>query len=104
MVPGSGHKISQFTTRQVLFYQAKCLLEKILKALKRLIQFHNLFCHHQSSDTILDYLIASDNYEDYMYSLVEHTILLHGVMCTNTVVSWDGWLYGVTLIKCLILK
>jgi hypothetical protein len=44
----------------------------------------------------LDYLIASENYEDYMYALVEayNPVAVQNVMCTNTLsVSWDGYLY-----------
>lgn len=44
----------------------------------------------------LDYLLASENYEEYMYSLVEayNPAAVQNVMCTNTLsVSWDGYLY-----------
>lgn len=44
----------------------------------------------------LEYLVASDNYEDYMYALVEafNPSAVANVMCTNTIsISWDGWLY-----------
>ena len=43
----------------------------------------------------LDYLIASENYEEYMYALVEayNPEAVKNVMCTNTLsISWDGWL------------
>jgi hypothetical protein len=47
-------------------------MEKISKALKEDFNIEFLLIHIKSSNcTILDYLIASDNYEDYMYSLVE---------------------------------
>ena len=49
----------------------------------------------------------SDNYEDYMYSLVEafNPGTLSGVMCTNTLsVSWDGWLYDCDFNQMLELK
>ncbi|OYX26154.1 MAG: radical SAM protein [Flavobacteriales bacterium 32-35-8] len=61
------------------------------------IQFHNLFAlTNLPISRFLDYLIASDNYEDYMYALVEayNPKAVSNVMCTNTLsVSWDGYLY-----------
>ena len=61
------------------------------------IQFHNLFAiTNLPISRFLDYLIASENYEDYMYALVEayNPAAVHNVMCTNTLsVSWDGYLY-----------
>ena len=61
------------------------------------IQFHNLFAiTNLPISRFLDYLIASDNYEDYMYALVEayNPVAVQNVMCTNTLsVSWDGHLY-----------
>ncbi|WP_370477805.1 arsenosugar biosynthesis radical SAM (seleno)protein ArsS [Tamlana flava] len=61
------------------------------------IQFHNLFAiTNLPISRFLDYLIASENYEDYMYELVEayNPAAVENVMCTNTLsVSWDGYLY-----------
>ncbi len=61
------------------------------------IQFHNLFAiTNLPISRFLDYLIASENYEDYMYQLVEayNPAAVENVMCTNTLsVSWDGYLY-----------
>lgn len=61
------------------------------------IQFHNLFAiTNLPISRFLDYLIASENYEDYMYALVEafNPIAVENVMCTNTLsVSWDGSIY-----------
>lgn len=61
------------------------------------IQFHSLFAiTNLPISRFLDYLIASDNYEDYMYALVEayNPQAVQNVMCTNTLsVSWDGYLY-----------
>lgn len=61
------------------------------------IQFHNLFAlTNLPISRFLDYLIASENYEDYMYNLVEayNPAAVANVMCTNTIsVSWDGYLY-----------
>jgi len=61
------------------------------------IQFHNLFAiTNLPIARFLDYLIASENYEDYMYALVEayNPAAVEHVMCTNTLsVSWDGYLF-----------
>ena len=61
------------------------------------IQFHNLFAiTNLPIARFLDYLIASENYEDYMYSLVEayNPSAVENVMCTNTLsISWDGYLF-----------
>lgn len=61
------------------------------------IHFHNLFAiTNLPISRFLDYLIASENYEDYMYALVEayNPVAVANVMCTNTLsVSWDGYLY-----------
>jgi radical SAM/Cys-rich protein len=72
------------------------------------IDFHNLFAiTNLPISRFLDYLIASDNYEDYMYSLVEayNPAAVQNVMCTNTIsVSWDGWLYDCDFNQMLDLK
>jgi len=72
------------------------------------IQFHNLFAiTNLPISRFLDYLIASDNYEDYMYSLVEayNPTAVSSVMCTNTIsISWDGWLYDCDFNQMLELK
>ncbi|AUC82495.1 arsenosugar biosynthesis radical SAM (seleno)protein ArsS [Lacinutrix sp. Bg11-31] len=61
------------------------------------IKFHSLFAiTNLPIARFLDYLIASENYEDYMYSLVEayNPAAVENVMCTNTLsVSWDGYLF-----------
>lgn len=72
------------------------------------IQFHNLFAiTNLPISRFLDYLIASENYEDYMYALVEayNPEAVKNVMCTNTLsVSWDGWLYDCDFNQMLDLK
>jgi len=72
------------------------------------IQFHNLFAiTNLPISRFLDYLIASGNYEDYMYGLVEafNPSALENVMCTNTLsVSWDGHLYDCDFNQMLHLK
>jgi radical SAM/Cys-rich protein len=72
------------------------------------IQFHNLFAiTNLPISRFLDYLIASENYEDYMYQLVEafNPSAVANVMCTNTLsVSWDGYLYDCDFNQMLNLK
>ncbi|GAA0872972.1 arsenosugar biosynthesis radical SAM protein ArsS [Gangjinia marincola] len=72
------------------------------------ISFNDLFAiTNLPISRFLDYLIASENYEDYMYALVEayNPAAVANVMCTNTIsVSWDGWLYDCDFNQMLNLK
>ncbi|APZ46244.1 radical SAM protein [Polaribacter reichenbachii] len=72
------------------------------------IDFHSLFAiTNLPISRFLDYLIASENYEDYMFSLIEayNPTAVANVMCTNTLsVSWDGWLYDCDFNQMLNLK
>ena len=72
------------------------------------IHFHSLFAiTNLPISRFLDYLIASENYEDYMYALVDayNPGAVSGVMCTNTIsISWDGWLYDCDFNQMLGIK
>lgn len=72
------------------------------------IHFHNLLAiTNLPISRFLDYLIASGNYEDYMYTLVEayNPLAVENVMCRNTLsVSWDGWLYDCDFNQMLCMK
>ncbi|MGY0407048.1 MAG: arsenosugar biosynthesis radical SAM (seleno)protein ArsS [Polaribacter sp.] len=72
------------------------------------IDFHNLFAiTNLPISRFLDYLIASENYEDYMTALVDayNPAAVENVMCTNTLsISWDGWLYDCDFNQMLNLK
>jgi radical SAM/Cys-rich protein len=72
------------------------------------IDFNSLFAiTNLPISRFLDYLIASDNYEDYMYALVEafNPKAVANVMCTNTIsVSWEGYLYDCDFNQMLGLK
>ena len=72
------------------------------------IQFHNLFAiTNLPISRFLDYLIASENYEDYMFNLVEayNPMAVENVMCTNTLsVSWDGYLFDCDFNQMLELS
>lgn len=55
----------------------------------------------------LDYLLESDNYRDYMQTLIEafNPGTVEGLMCRNTIsVSWDGYLYDCDFNQMLDLK
>ncbi len=72
------------------------------------ITFNNLFSiTNLPISRFLDYLIASENYEDYMVSLVDayNHKAIENVMCTNTIsIGWDGWLYDCDFNQMLNLK
>lgn len=72
------------------------------------IKFNSLFAiTNLPISRFLDYLIASENYEDYMHALVDayNPMAVANVMCTNTLsVSWDGWLYDCDFNQMLNLK
>ncbi|MFV8225597.1 arsenosugar biosynthesis radical SAM (seleno)protein ArsS [Christiangramia aquimixticola] len=72
------------------------------------IDFNSLFAiTNLPISRFLEYLIASENYEDYMYSLVDayNPAAVENVMCTNTIsISWDGWLYDCDFNQMLELK
>ena len=71
------------------------------------ISFNQLFAiTNLPISRFLEYLIASGNYEDYMYALVDafNPGAVEGVMCRNTVsVSWDGYLYDCDFNQMLAL-
>lgn len=72
------------------------------------IEFNSLFTiTNLPIARFLDYLIASENYEEYMTALVDayNPEAVSNVMCTNTIsVSWDGWLYDCDFNQMLGLK
>ncbi|MEG9327881.1 arsenosugar biosynthesis radical SAM (seleno)protein ArsS [Salinimicrobium catena] len=72
------------------------------------IEFNQLFSiNNLPISRFLEYLIASENYEDYMYALVEafNPSAVKNLMCTNTLsVGWDGWLYDCDFNQMLNLK
>ncbi len=80
----------------------KALLEDFGITFNQLFSITNL-----PISRFLEYLIASENYEDYMYALVEayNPSAVKNVMCTNTLsVSWDGWLYDCDFNQMLGMK
>lgn len=72
------------------------------------IDFNSLFAiTNLPISRFLDYLINTDNYEDYMYALVEayNPKAVVNVMCKNTIsVSWDGYLFDCDFNQMLGLK
>lgn len=73
-----------------------------------MIDFNSLFTiTNLPISRFLDYLLASDNYEDYMEKLVEafNPSALAGLMCKNTLsVDWDGYLYDCDFNQMLALR
>lgn len=72
------------------------------------IEFNDLFAiTNLPVSRYLSYLVASNNYEEYMQKLVEayNPGAAQNVMCRNTIsVSWDGYLYDCDFNQMLDLK
>lgn len=72
------------------------------------IVFNDLFAiTNLPISRFLDYLITSENYEEYMTELVNafNPSAAPGVMCRNTIsVSWDGYLYDCDFNQMLDMK
>ena len=72
------------------------------------IDFNKLFTiTNLPISRFLDYLIASENFEEYMHTLVDtfNPVAAENVMCTNTLsVSWEGYLYDCDFNQMLGLK
>ncbi len=72
------------------------------------IEFNSLFTiTNLPISRFLEYLIASDNYEDYMDALVDafNPAAVDGVMCRNTIsVGYDGYLYDCDFNQMLDMK
>jgi radical SAM/Cys-rich protein len=72
------------------------------------IDFNTLFAiTNLPISRFLEYLLASENYEEYMYNLVDayNPMAVNNVMCTNTLsISWDGYLYDCDFNQMLELK
>ena len=111
-IPGSDLKLDLVYNPSGAFLPGnqKALENDFKKALREEfnINFNSLFAiTNLPISRFLDYLIASENYEDYMYSLVEayNPEAVKNVMCTNTLsVSWDGWLFDCDFNQMLNLK
>lgn len=111
-IPGSDLKLDLVYNPSGAFLPGnqKALESDFKKTLKEEfnINFNSLFAiTNLPISRFLDYLIASENYEDYMYALVEayNPEAVKNVMCTNTLsVSWDGWLFDCDFNQMLNLK
>ena len=72
------------------------------------IEFNNLFTiTNLPISRFLDYLIASDNYEEYMETLVSrfNPNATKELMCKNTIsISWEGYIYDCDFNQMLDLK
>ena len=109
---GSGLQLDLVYNPSGAFLPAdqKALENDFKKALKKDfdIDFNKLFTiTNLPISRFLEYLIASENYEDYMHSLIEafNPAAISNVMCTNTLsVSWNGYLYDCDFNQMLDLK
>jgi radical SAM/Cys-rich protein len=72
------------------------------------IEFNSLFTiTNIPISRFLEYLLRSDNYENYMEKLLAafNPVAAAGVMCRNTIsVGWDGYLYDCDFNQMLDLK
>ncbi len=72
------------------------------------IDFNSLFTiTNLPISRFLEYLLASGNYEDYMYKLVDayNPAAVEGVMCKNSIsVDWEGNIYDCDFNQMLKLK
>lgn len=72
------------------------------------IHFNSLFTiTNIPISRFLEYLIRSENYEDYMEKLLEsfNPVAAQNVMCRNTIsVGWDGYLFDCDFNQMLDLK
>ena len=72
------------------------------------IEFNNLFTiTNLPISRFLDYLIASENYEEYMETLVSrfNPNATKKLMCKNTIsVSWEGYIYDCDFNQMLDIK
>ena len=91
------------TNQQALEKDFKTALKKDFD-----IDFNQLFTiTNLPISRFLEYLIASENYEEYMERLVEayNPAAVANVMCTNTLsIRWDGYLYDCDFNQMLDLK
>ena len=72
------------------------------------ISFNQLFTiTNLPISRFLEYLVASENYEEYMEKLIEsfNPMALDGLMCRNTLsVDWQGFLYDCDFNQMLEMK
>lgn len=72
------------------------------------IDFNQLFViTNMPISRFLDYLVASENYQQYMDKLIEayNPAAIDGLMCLNTLsVGWDGYLYDCDFNQMLDMK
>lgn len=72
------------------------------------IEFNELYAiTNLPISRFLDYLVASENYEDYMQKLIDafNPAAVDGVMCRNTIsIGWDGYLYDCDFNQMLEMK
>jgi radical SAM/Cys-rich protein len=111
-VEGSKHKLDLVYNPNGAFLPGdqQTLEGQFKRQLKRNfdIEFNNLLCiTNLPIARFLDYLIASENYDEYMEKIVNayNPAAVRNVMCRDSIsVSWDGWLYDCDFNQMLELK
>tara|TARA_R110001592_G_scaffold307299_3_gene581045 strand:- start:70015 stop:71055 length:1041 start_codon:yes stop_codon:yes gene_type:complete len=72
------------------------------------IEFNSLFAiTNLPVSRFLEYLIVSENYEEYMEQLVDayNPAAAHNVMCRNTIsISWDGYIFDCDFNQMMDMK
>jgi radical SAM/Cys-rich protein len=72
------------------------------------IEFNSLFAiTNLPVSRFLEYLIVSENYEEYMEQLIDayNPAAAHNVMCRNTIsISWDGYIFDCDFNQMMDLK
>ena len=94
LLPGSQHSLQADFKRELLKRHG--------------IMFNDLHCiTNMPVSRFLEYLLASNNYDGYMESLVSafNPSAAENVMCRNTIsVGWDGFLYDCDFNQMLEMK
>lgn len=72
------------------------------------IQFNQLLCiTNLPISRFLEYLVKSENYEEYMTKLIDafNPTAIDGLMCRNTIsIDWEGYIYDCDFNQMLHLK
>jgi radical SAM/Cys-rich protein len=111
-IPGSGLTLNLvYNPAGAFLPDSQESLEKLFKSKlkdKYNIVFNSLFAiTNLPISRYLNYLVVSDNLEDYMEALLDayNPVAAAGVMCRNTVsIGWDGFLYDCDFNQMLDLK
>ncbi len=111
-IDGSGLKLDLVYNPSGAFLPSS--QEQLQKEFKRQlsrkfnIEFNELYAiTNLPVSRFLDYLIETENYEEYMEKLINafNPMTVDGLMCKNTLsISWDGYIYDCDFNQMLDLK